>query len=72
MLFRSDARKEQYAIVQQVLGENVPFIWTGTNQFGVMSKTTVHGIGEFLLPDGSAGQAITGGRIFLKDVWLVQ
>ncbi|MFZ9481397.1 MAG: ABC transporter substrate-binding protein [Ilumatobacteraceae bacterium] len=67
-----EARKEQYAIVQKVLGENVPFIWTGTNQFGVMSKPTVQGIGEFLLPDGSAGQAITGGRIFLKDVWLVQ
>ena len=67
-----DARKEQYAIVQQILGENVPYIWTGTNQFAVITPPTVLGMGGFLLPDGSAGQSITGGRFFLKDVWLLQ
>lgn len=67
-----EARKAQYAIVQQILGDNVPFIWTGTNQFAVVTLPDVQGIGSFTLPDGSAGQAITGGRFFLKDVWLQQ
>ena len=67
-----DARKEQYAIVQEILGENVPFIWTGSNQFGVMSKASVQGVGQFFLPDETEGQAISGGRIMLKDVWVIQ
>ena len=67
-----EARKAQYAIVQRILGDNVPYIWTGTTQFAVITPPTVQGTGGFLLPDGSAGQAITGGRFFLKDVWLLQ
>lgn len=65
-----EARKEQYAIVQTILGEQVPYIWTGTNQFGVITQAGVNGIAEFTLPDGSAGQPINGGRFYLKDVWL--
>ena len=68
----ADARKAQYDIVQQILGDGVPFIWAGTNQFGVISKPSVQALGSFTLPDGSAGQAITGGQLFLKDVWLKQ
>ncbi len=67
-----DARKAQYAIVQEILGENVPFIWTGTNQFGVITKATVQGVPDFDLPDGTPGQPITGPLFFLKDVWLLQ
>ena len=66
----ADARKEQYAIVQTILGEQVPYIWTGTNQFGVITAADVRGIADFTLPDGSAGQPIDGGRFYLKDVWL--
>lgn len=65
-----EARKEQYAIVQTILGEQVPYIWTGTNQFGVITAADVRGIADFTLPDGSAGQPIDGGRFYLKDVWL--
>ncbi|MFN8023064.1 MAG: ABC transporter substrate-binding protein [Acidimicrobiales bacterium] len=65
-----EARKEQYAIVQKILGEQVPYIWTGTNQFGVITKAGVNGIADFDLPDGSPGQPINGGRFYLKDVWL--
>jgi len=65
-----EARKTQYAIVQKELGDAVPYIWTGTNQFAVMTKVNLLGIGGFLLPDGSPGQPITGGQFFLKDVWL--
>jgi peptide/nickel transport system substrate-binding protein len=66
----SDARKEQYAILQKALGDQIPFLWAGTNQFGVITKPSVQGMGTFTLPDASAGQAISGGQIFLKDVWL--
>ena len=65
-----EARKEQYAIVQQILGEQVPYIWTGTNQFGVITQAGVNGIADFTLPDGDAGQPINGGRFYLKDVWI--
>lgn len=65
-----EARKGQYAIVQTILGEQVPYIWTGTNQFGVITAADVRGIADFTLPDGSAGQPIDGGRFYLKDVWL--
>ncbi|MCB0998598.1 MAG: hypothetical protein KDB40_04815 [Acidimicrobiales bacterium] len=65
-----EARKEQYAIVQEILGEQVPYIWTGTNQFGVITQAGVNGLAEFTLPDGSPGQPINGGRFYLKDVWL--
>lgn len=65
-----DARKAQYAIVQQELGAAVPYIWTGTNQFAVITTPKVQGMADFDLPDGSAGQPITGGRFYLKDVWL--
>jgi ABC-type transport system substrate-binding protein len=67
-----DARKEQYAIVQTELGDAVPYIWTGTNQFGVITPATVHGLADFMLPDGSAGQPVNGGRFYLKDVWIQQ
>lgn len=66
-----DARKEQYAIVQKVLGENVPYLWAGTNQYGVITPPNVMGVADFTLPDGSPGQAITASQFFLKDVWLL-
>lgn len=65
-----DARKEQYAVVQQILGEQVPYIWTGTNQFGVITQAGVNGLADFTLPDGEPGQPINGGRFYLKDVWI--
>jgi len=67
-----DERKEQYAIVQKVLGENVPYIWTGTNQYGIITSTDVLGIADFDLPDGTPGQPISGQVFFLKDVWRLQ
>ncbi len=65
-----DLRKEQYAIVQQILGDEVPYIWIGTNQFGVITAGDVRGIADFTLPDGTPGQPINGGRFYLKDVWI--
>ena len=65
-----EARKEQYAIVQQILGDNVPYLWAGSNQYGVITPTNVMGVADFRLPDGSAGQPITASEFFLKDVWL--
>jgi 4-phytase/acid phosphatase/peptide/nickel transport system substrate-binding protein len=65
-----EARREQYAIVQQELGDAVPYIWTGTNQFAVITGAQVAGVADFDLPDGSPGEPVTGGRFFLKDVWL--
>ena len=67
-----EARKAQYAIVQKELGDAVPYIWTGTNQFGVVTKATVHGMADFKLADSSPGQPVTGGQFFLKDVWIQQ
>ena len=67
-----EARKEQYAVLQKALGEQVPYLWAGTNQYGVIAKPDVLGFGTFDLPDGSAGQPITGGFFFLKDVWRQQ
>ena len=66
-----DARKEQYAIVQKVLGENVPFLWAGTNQYGVITRPNVKGISDFLLPDATPGQPISAALYRLKDVWLL-
>lgn len=66
-----EARKEQYAIVQQILGDNVPYLWAGTNQYGVITPTDVMGLADFTLPDGSPGQPITSSQFFLKDVWLL-
>lgn len=66
-----EARKAQYAIVQQILGENVPFLWAGSNQYGVITRPNVVGIADFRLPDGTPGQAITASQFFMKDVWLV-
>ncbi|MEN9506545.1 MAG: hypothetical protein RI958_2471 [Actinomycetota bacterium] len=67
-----DARKEQYAIVQQELGDAVPYIWTGTNQFAVIAQSAVMGVAEFMLPGDVAGQPLTGGQLFLNGVWLMQ
>ncbi|MEI8237792.1 MAG: ABC transporter substrate-binding protein [Actinomycetota bacterium] len=66
----ADQRKAQYTIVQQILGDGVPYIWTGTNQFGVVTKPNVQDVANFKLPDGAAGRAINGPIFFLKDVWL--
>lgn len=66
------ARKEQYAIVQKALGEAVPYLWAGTNQYGVVAKVTAFGFGSFELPDGSEGLAISGGIFNVKDVWIQQ
>jgi peptide/nickel transport system substrate-binding protein len=65
-----DLRREQYAIVQRALGEAVPYLWVGTNQFAMITTPAVNGGGTFVLPDGSPGQGILGGRYYLKDVWV--
>ena len=67
-----EARKAQYAIVQEELGDAMPYIWTGTNQFGIITPVSVHGVADFTLPDGSPGQPVNGGRFYLKDVWIQQ
>ena len=64
-----EARKAQYAIVQEAFGRDVPYIWTGTNQFAVITPTEVMGIADFTLPDGTAGTPVVSGIFFLKDVW---
>ncbi len=65
-----DARKAQYAILQEAFGRDVPYIWTGTNQFAVITPTDVIGIADFTLPDGTPGAPVVSGMFFLKDVWL--
>ena len=42
-----EARKEQYAIVQKELGDVMPYIWTGTNQWGVVVRPNVLGLSDF-------------------------
>jgi peptide/nickel transport system substrate-binding protein len=65
-----EARKQQYGIVQQILTDNMPYIWMGTVQFGVVTQAKVIGLDAFTLPDGSPGRPLTGARFFLKDVWI--
>ena len=65
-----EARKAQYAIVQEAFGRDVPYIWTGTNQFAVITPTDVIGIADLTLPDDSPGTPVVSGIFFLKDVWL--
>ena len=64
------ARKAEYAKVQQVLTENLPFLWLYTNQFAVITPAKVHGIENFTLPDGGAARPLTSGRFFLNNVWI--
>ena len=66
----ADARKAEYAKVQQELTDNMPFLWMGSNQFAVIARSKVMGIASFTLPDGSLGQPLTGPRFFAKDVWI--
>lgn len=67
-----EARKEQYAIVQQELGEQMPYIFTGTNRLSAIAAGNLLGIDAFTLPDGTPGQPVTGAIYHLKDVWLAQ
>ena len=70
-----DARKEQYAIVQQELTDNMPYAWMGSNQFAVVSHEQVMGIdalhapgrfarttadGREVLPEGRLAAAVAG------------
>jgi len=64
-----EARKAQYAILQEAFGRDVPYIWTGTNQFAVITPTDVIGIADFTLPDDTPGTPVVSGMFFLKDVW---
>ncbi|CAB4864220.1 unannotated protein [freshwater metagenome] len=64
------ARKAEYAKVQQILTDNMPFLWLYTNQFGVITPTKVHGIDTFVLPDGTPGRPLTSARFFLNNVWV--
>ena len=65
-----EARKAEYAKVQQELTDNLPFIWMGSNQWAVIADAKVRGISSFTLPDGSLGRPLTGPRFFAKDVWI--
>jgi peptide/nickel transport system substrate-binding protein len=67
-----EARKEQYAIVQQELGEQMPYIFTGTNRLSAIAAGNLLGIDAFTLPDGTPGQPVTGAIYYLKDAWLAQ
>jgi peptide/nickel transport system substrate-binding protein len=66
----ADARKAEYAKVQQELTDNLPFIWMGSNQWAVVADAKVNGIASFTLPDGSLGRPLTGPRFFAKDIWI--
>lgn len=67
-----EARKAQYAILQEAYGRDVPYVWIGTNVMAVVTPQKVMGIADFTLPDGSPGTPVAGGLFFLKDVWIAQ
>ncbi|GGO69187.1 ABC transporter substrate-binding protein [Nonomuraea cavernae] len=69
-------RKQAYATVQQRLRELVPYVFVDHLDTGaVIAKTTVHGIGEHVLPDGEKGLPMTGSPIPyhpFSGVWITQ
>jgi peptide/nickel transport system substrate-binding protein len=65
-----EARQAQYDIVQDVLAENVPFLWLTFTQWRVIGGSDVRGLADFTLPDELPGRPLTGPRFYLKDVWL--
>ncbi|WP_176611334.1 ABC transporter substrate-binding protein [Actinomadura sp. WMMB 499] len=65
-------RKEAYATVQRRLRETLPFIWIDhLSTSAVITRSNVHGLERYELPDGSAGRALVGsGTHPFGQIWM--
>jgi peptide/nickel transport system substrate-binding protein len=64
------ARKVAYARAQQVLAEQLPYLWMRRAQWRVASRVRVHDARNVTLPDGRAAMPFLAGTHRLTDTWV--
>jgi peptide/nickel transport system substrate-binding protein len=64
-----EARAAEYAKVWHIVATQFPIIWLWHTQFVIVARNSVHGIEDFVLPDGSPAQIVNWGSVFLTQAW---
>lgn len=66
------ARKKAYALVQEGMGESVPYVWLYSVPWVVAADNTVRDITNGPLPDGQQSMPMVNGAHRLTQAWLAQ
>jgi peptide/nickel transport system substrate-binding protein len=65
-----EARKKQYAIVQQRQAIDLPYIWLNHLRWTMGAENHVRGLESMPLPDGSTSSGLVSGVYAVTGVWL--
>ena len=63
-------RKQDFAIVQQRLAEQVPYVWLTHDRVSLVASKRVVNLVKYQLPDGSNGLDLNQGGHSLAQIWL--
>jgi peptide/nickel transport system substrate-binding protein len=62
-------RKADYEDVSAQLNKDLPYIWTESAVWDIVTKATVEGVLSPTLPDGTMALALNSGRFSIAQVW---
>jgi ABC-type transport system substrate-binding protein len=65
-----EARKKQYAIVQERQAADLPYIWLNHLRWTMAAENHVRGIENMPLPDGSTSAGLVSGVYAITGVWI--
>ncbi len=63
------AEKAQYAIVQQRMAQDLPYIWLYHSQISIVAHTDLVNVTSYTLPTGQKGLPITQGAHPVWQIW---
>lgn len=65
-----EARRAQYDIVWERMGEEVPYVFLYVNIWALLWREGVFNVAEVPIPDGGVSPAVSRGSTFLARVWV--
>ena len=65
-----DEQFEAYAVMQEELAKDIPYVWLVHNQAGVVAKNNIRDVTSWEFPDGSAGMGLTNAAVMTYQIWI--
>ncbi len=67
-----DAQYESYAVMQEELAKELPYIWLVHNQAGIVAENDIRDITSWEFPDGAPGNGLTNASVMTYQIWIEQ
>lgn len=65
-----DEQYENYAIMQEELAKELPYIWLVHNQAGVVAENDIRDITTWEFPEGAPGRGLTNAAVMTYQIWI--